>query len=112
MNFHKSLLVGVNIHQSWVKEAVGVLKYKLGGAPFKYMGLEIYGNNRREWVWNLVIDAVKNRSTSWNNRLLSIDGQIVLLNFVLFPLLVYFFSFFKAATGVISKLDSLLKKLL
>jgi hypothetical protein len=32
VNFHKSMLVGVNIHDSWLSEATSVLHCKLGRA--------------------------------------------------------------------------------
>lgn len=47
-----------------------------------------------------------------NNKYLSIGGRIVLLRSVLYALPVYFLSFFKAPTGIISKLESLFKRFL
>jgi hypothetical protein len=45
----------------------------------------------------------------WNNRHLSFGGRLVLLKFVLSSLPVYFLSFFKALTCIISSLESLFK---
>jgi len=38
VNFSKSLLVGVNVHGSWVAEAAMVLNCKVGYMPFLYLG--------------------------------------------------------------------------
>ena len=41
VNFHKSLLVGVNIGDSWCTEATSILNCKVGKIPFLYLGLSI-----------------------------------------------------------------------
>jgi len=94
VNFHKSLLVGVNIQHSWMEEAAGVLNCKLGAIPFKYLSLPIGGNHRIGGLWKTVVDAVRNRLSKWNNRHISIGGRIVLLKSVLYALPIYFLSFF------------------
>jgi hypothetical protein len=38
VNFHKSMLVGVNILDSWLNEAVSALRCKVGKAPFLFFG--------------------------------------------------------------------------
>ena len=52
--FHKSLLVGVNISDSWMFEAAAVLSCKVGKIPFMYLGLPIGGNPRRLSFWDLL----------------------------------------------------------
>ena len=44
VNCHKSMLVGVNIHDSSLVEEASVLNCKLGRAPFLYLGLPIGGD--------------------------------------------------------------------
>jgi hypothetical protein len=112
VNFHKSLLVGINTQLTWLEEAAEVLNCKVGALPFKYLGLPVGGDHRREGLWKPVVDAVRNRLSKWNNRHLSIGGRIVLLKSVLYALPVYFLSFFKAPSGIISKLESLFKRFL
>lgn len=45
VNFHKSLLVGVNVKESWLLEADIVLNCKVGQLPFVYLSLPIGGNS-------------------------------------------------------------------
>jgi hypothetical protein len=46
VNFHKSMLVGVNIVQAWLRDAASVLNCKLSSIPFIYLGLPIGGNTK------------------------------------------------------------------
>jgi len=44
VNFNKSLLVGLNISDSWLSEATSVFSCKVGKIPFLYLCLPIGGN--------------------------------------------------------------------
>lgn len=76
VNFNKSLLVGINISDSWLHEAVAVLSCKVGKIPFVYLGLPIGGNPRRLCFWELIVNRIKNRLSSWNSRFLSCGGRL------------------------------------
>ncbi|MCI01894.1 RNA-directed DNA polymerase (Reverse transcriptase), partial [Trifolium medium] len=52
VNFNKSMLVGVNISDSWLNEAASALRCKVGNVSFLYMGLPIGGDSRRMGVWD------------------------------------------------------------
>jgi len=107
VNFNKSLLVGINISDSWLHEAAAVLSCKVGKIPFVYLGLPIGGNPRRLCFWEPIVNRIINRLSSWNSRFLSCSDRLVLLKSVLTSLPVYALSFFKAPSGIISTLDSL-----
>ncbi|MCI13116.1 cysteine-rich receptor-like protein kinase, partial [Trifolium medium] len=47
VNFNKSMLVEVNISDSWLNEAASALRYRVGNVPFMYLGLPIGGDPRR-----------------------------------------------------------------
>ncbi|MCI57215.1 putative RNA-directed DNA polymerase, partial [Trifolium medium] len=61
VNFHKSMLVGVNIPDSWLGEAASALCCKVGNVPFLYLGLPIGGDSRRLVFWDPVLARLKNR---------------------------------------------------
>ncbi|KEH15928.1 potassium transporter-like protein, putative, partial [Medicago truncatula] len=107
MNFHKSMLVGVNIHDSWLAEAPSVLNCKSGKLPFLYLGLPIGGDPRKLKFWQPMIDRIKSRLSGWKSTNLSLGGRLVLLKSVLSSLLVYFLSFFKAPACIISSIESI-----
>ncbi|CAJ2678325.1 unnamed protein product [Trifolium pratense] len=100
VNFNKSMLVGVNISDSWLSEAASVLCCKVGKIPFLYLGLQIGGDPRRLSFWDPVLNRIKNRLSGWKSRFLSFGGRLVLLRSVLTSLPVYALSFFKAPSGL------------
>jgi len=110
VNFNKSLLVGINIADSWLSEAASVLNCKVGKIPFVYLGLPIGGNSRRLSFWDPVVNRIKSRLSGWNSRFLSFSGRLILLKTVLTSLPIYALSFFKAPSGIISSIESLLNK--
>ena len=110
VNFHKSLLIGVNISDSWMSKAATVLSCKVGKIPFMYLGLPIGGNPRRLSFWDPIENRIKSRLSGWNSRFLSFGGRLILLKAVLTSLPVVALSFFKAPSGIISSIESLLNK--
>ena len=111
VNFNKSLLVGINISDSWLNEAAAVLSCKVGKIPFMYLGLPIDGNSRRLTFWDPIVNRIKYRLSGWNSRFLSFGGRLILLKAVLTSQPVYALSFFKAPSGIISSVESLMNNL-
>lgn len=110
VNFHKSMLTGVNVPISWLTEASLVMNCRVGTLPFVYLGLPVGGDARRLEFWKPVVDRIVNRLSNWSCKFLSLGGRLILLKSVLSSLPVYFLSFFKAPTGIISSLESLFKR--
>jgi len=108
VNFHKSSLVSVNINASWLSEAAFVLGCKVGKVTFLYLGLPIGGDPRRLLFWEPVVNRIKARLSGWHSRFLSFGGRLILLKSVLTALPVYALFFFKAPSGIISSIESLL----
>lgn len=100
VNFHKSILVGVNVSKYWLEEVARV---------FKYLGILIRRNLRKKSFWESIIGRTRGRLSRWWNRNLLFDGCLVLLKVILVALLIYFFSFFRFHVGIISKIESILK---
>jgi hypothetical protein len=88
VNYHKSLLVGINIAHSWIEEAANILNCKVGSTPFKYLGLPIGANPRRNSTWQTIINVVKSRLSSRKHKL-SMGGQVVVIKSVLSAIPVY-----------------------
>jgi hypothetical protein len=107
VNFHKSMLVGVNIADSWLHEAASALCCRVGKVPFLYLGLPIGGDPRRLGFWEPVLTHIRNRLSGWKSRFLYFGGRLVLLKSVLTSLPVYALSFFKAPACTIAYIESL-----
>jgi len=108
VNFSKSHLVGVNVAMSWLSEAASMLSCKVGAILFVYLGLPISGNVRRISFWNPLITRIRTRLSGWKLKHLSFGGRLVLLKSVLSSLPVYALSFFKAPSGIVSSIESIL----
>ncbi|KEH41360.1 hypothetical protein MTR_1g049220 [Medicago truncatula] len=65
VNFHKSLLVGINIGDSWLTEAASILNCKVGEIPFLYLGLSIGGDPRRGWFGERVSKVIGNGKSTF-----------------------------------------------
>ena len=91
-----------------MNEAATILHCKMGNIPFVYLGLPIGGNPRRLSFWEPVVNRIKSRLSGWQSRFLSFGGRLILLKSVLTALHVYALSFFKAPSGIISSIESLL----
>jgi len=107
VNFNKSMLTGVNNSPTWLLEAASVLSCRTGLIPFMYLGLLIGGDGRKIGFWKPVVDRIRARLSGWNNKFLSFGGRLVLLKSVMSSLPVYFLSFSKAPTGIISSIESI-----
>jgi len=105
VNFNKSMLFGVNVNDSWFHAATSVMRCKHGRLPFIYLGLPIGGDPRKLQFWYPLVDSIRKRLSGWKCKNLSLDGRLILLKSVLYAVLVYFLSFFKAPLGIISSLD-------
>ena len=108
VNFHKSMLYGVNVAGSRLHEAASVLHCKHGRLPFLYLGLPIGGDPRKLAFWYPFVDRIKRRLSDWKSRNLSTGGRLILLKSVMSSIPVYFLSFFKAPSCIIFILESLL----
>ncbi|GAU44846.1 hypothetical protein TSUD_400470 [Trifolium subterraneum] len=85
VNFHKSMLFGINISESWLHEAASVMRCKHGRIPFTYLGLPIGGDPRKLYFW---------ASVGGDPRKLYFWASVVMSSIP-----VYFLSFFRAPSG-------------
>ena len=58
VNFKKSILTGVNVCDSWLKEATQVLNCKTGYIPFVYLGIPIEGDMHQLRLWDPLLKRI------------------------------------------------------
>jgi hypothetical protein len=112
INFVKSKLIGLYVETSFLEASASFLSCTSEEVPFKFLGIPVGANPRRQATWKPVVDAMTKRLNSWSSRLLSYEGRITLINSVLSSLPLYFFSFFKAPSCVIKQLVKLQRNFL
>jgi hypothetical protein len=59
VNFHKSVLLGDNVKESWLIEAASALNCKVGEFLFKYVGLPLGVDPRKFKTWEPIITVVR-----------------------------------------------------
>jgi hypothetical protein len=104
INFVKSKLYGINVDASLLSAGSSFLSCQSESIPFKFLGIPVGENPRRQATWKPVVETMKSRLSSWSSRHLSYGGRITLINSVLSSLPLYFFSFFKAPKCIIQQL--------
>ncbi|GKV43653.1 hypothetical protein SLEP1_g50917 [Rubroshorea leprosula] len=112
VNFFKSSLIGLNVEKVNLEAYAEKLNCAIGKVPFKYLGLLIGSNPRRLSTWAPVIDIMKKRLSNWKRDSLSFGGRIILLNYVLSSILMYYFSTLKAPKQVTLLLTKLQRNFL
>lgn len=74
---------------------------------FKYLGLPVGANMALARNWQPVIDKFQARLSIWKAKTLSFGERITLIKLVLNNLPIYYFSIFKAPSGVIDSLEKI-----
>lgn len=83
MNFHKNMLFGVNVYDSWLYEPALVMSFKHGWLCFIYLGLLICGDSRKLNFWYPLIYRIKIRLSRCKSRNLSTGDRLILLKSVI-----------------------------
>ncbi|XP_058775148.1 uncharacterized protein LOC131649404 [Vicia villosa] len=107
VNLAESCSLGVHVEDSFMQATSTFLCCRIGKFPFNFLGIPIGSNHRKLFVWNPVIEKMRNILSSWKSRLLSIGGRITLINYVLNEIPIYFLSFFKISKVVLKEMIKL-----
>jgi len=98
--FSKSPLIGVNVSEEFMAMASNFLNCRVGGLPFKYLGLPVGANPKCMATWDPLVETFGGRLNTWGNRYISFGGRIVLRNSVLNSMPLFYFSFPKMSVHV------------
>nr|ABA98327.2 transposon protein, putative, CACTA, En/Spm sub-class [Oryza sativa Japonica Group] len=105
INFHKSELYCFGEAQTVQDQYTNLFKCEVGSFPFRYLGIPIHHRRLRNLEWKEVIERLEKWLASWKGKLLSLGGQLTLINLVLTNLPMYMMSFLEIPKGVIKKID-------
>nr|XP_043616324.1 uncharacterized protein LOC122588274 [Erigeron canadensis] len=107
INFEKSTVIGVGVHQDNVSHLANYIGCKAEKLPFKYLGIPIGASSKRISTWEPIISKFQKRLTGRKANLMSIGGRSTLISSVLGSLGNYFLSIFCMPKAVVRKLESL-----
>ncbi|GJV27539.1 RNA-directed DNA polymerase, eukaryota [Tanacetum coccineum] len=107
INIRKSNLLGVGVPSSQVLEAANSLGCSVMKMPFKYLGINVGGNNSLIKAWDESINKLKTRLSKWKLKTLSIGGRLTLLKSVLGSTPIYNMSLYKVPKAVLSSMEAI-----
>jgi hypothetical protein len=112
INFWKSCLLGVNVSEEFLEMGCSFLNCKRGVVPFKYLGLPVGANPKRIATWEPLLDQIRRRLNSWENKFISFGGRIVLINSVLNAIPIFHLFFLKLPNKVWKKIVKIQREFL
>ena len=107
MNFLKSQIEAVGVSDMDLNIFSNCLNCSKMDLPFKYLGIRIRGNPRKNEFLNPIIHKIQSRLSIWKGKLLSIAGRLCLIKSVTSALPLFYFSFFKAPKQVCKAIRSI-----
>jgi hypothetical protein len=100
VNFHKSLMISVNVSDQKMQQLSTALGCQIGSMPFTYLGLLMGTTKPRMEDLTPLMDRVERRLLSCSN-FLSYSGRLDMVNSVITPTVTYAMCSFKLPVGVI-----------
>ena len=100
VNFHKSHVGAVGVTEVDLNIFSKCLNNGRMNFSFKYLGMRIGGNPKREEFWRPIIHKIKSRLSTWKSRTLFMAGRICLIKSVITTLSLFYLSFFKLPVSV------------
>ncbi|XP_028081924.1 uncharacterized protein LOC114283300 [Camellia sinensis] len=83
INFHKSVVCGVEVSDEKAKEFASILNCSSQKLPLKYLGFPLGASLRSRRTWKPVVDKIRFTLASWKRKLLSFAGSLTLIRLVL-----------------------------
>ena len=107
INLYKSLIICLNMQDFEASLFASWLNCKKGELPISYLGLSLCDQKPPKHCWLPLLGKVNFKLASWKGKHLSWGGRVILLNFVLSSLPLYFMSVFRLPKWVLSRIDQL-----
>ncbi|WJX49459.1 hypothetical protein P8452_35893 [Trifolium repens] len=103
VNFWKSSLMGIHVENNFMEMASTFLNCIRGSIPFKYLGLPVGANPRKMATWEPMVEKIRSKLNSWENKHISFGGRLVLINSVLNSIPIFYMSLMKMLVQVRKK---------
>nr|GEZ80395.1 RNA-directed DNA polymerase, eukaryota [Tanacetum cinerariifolium] len=107
INVHKSSIFGIGVRSSHVNSMAARFGCTANSTPFTYLGVKVGTNMKRTSSWDVLVNKVTSKLSSWKPKTLSVGGRLTLIKSVLGAIPTYYMSLFKAPEGVIKRLESI-----
>ena len=112
VNYQKSGLLVLGKEESWTQRVAKMLECTTIQLPFTYLGIPLGANMRKASSWQIIIDKVQRKLSSWRCSSMSRGGRLTLIKSVLNCLPLYYMSLFKVPRKVADDIIRLQRKFL
>ena len=112
INFDKSEMVPLNIGEDQGQALANLLGCKLVNLPIMYLGVPLHWKKLNEVEWLPLIEKIEKRLQTWKGKLMSMGGEVTLLNSVVSAIPLYWLSLYKMPSKVRYKIDRIRRKFL
>lgn len=111
MNYSKSIMVPVNVHQDRMEVLAAAFGCSIGSMPFTYLGLPMGTTKPRMEDLTSIMDRMERRLNACSS-LLSYTGRLEMVNSVIVPITTYATYTIKLPAGVTDNMTRILKQCL
>jgi hypothetical protein len=112
INFTKSKLIPLNISEPYITNFATLFQCKVSSLLLKYLSLPLYWKKPSKLDWKILIQKLQKCLPSWNGKLLSLKGRLILLNSIFSSLPIYYLSFFLISQNILRRIDQIQKRFL
>jgi hypothetical protein len=107
INFHKSEIFYFGEAKEVEHTYSQLFGCKVGSYPFKYLGITMQVTKLKNADWNILLERIEKKLSSWKGKHLLVGGRLVLINSVLTSLPMFMMYFFEIPRVILRKLDYL-----
>ena len=107
INFSKSSILKVSIEDTSLHHYATILGCKVDSFPSTYLGLPLCLDTVPKFVWNLVLERIEKKLSSWEAKYLSLGGRIALIQSAHANLPIYHMSILKCLAAIIDRIEKL-----
>ncbi|KAL8463642.1 hypothetical protein ACS0TY_034336 [Phlomoides rotata] len=102
--------MGLNVDRENLAYMADILGCEVGVIHFFYLGLNVGINNRQAASWDKLVDKIRRRLALWNDKHISLEGRITLIQAVLSAVLIYCLSFYRLPRKTLREIVQIQRK--
>ena len=107
----KSEIVSIGYVRN-IQSLANILQCRVGSLPMIYLGMPLGTLYKTTSIWNLILERMEKKLSSWKRLYLSKGGRLTLLKSTLSSLLTYYLSFFTIPKTVPTRLERIQRNFL
>jgi len=100
VKFHKSKVGGIGLYMNVLDNYVMTLNYDYMAFPFKYLGVLIGRNPRKNQFWMDVFHKIRKKLSIWGRRMLSMADRVCLINYIISTIPLFYPFVFKTPKSI------------